>query len=119
MAKTIRCIVCRELFSEKELKDNEGCPTCGYSGYTMMVKGDERININWLELRVLCTWAEQFAIQGADQDSINAFYSTVKEIEKQIPDCVPLTMYKTLKVQNEEDSDILTNELPPEGTTFN
>ena len=85
MDKNIRCIVCRTLFSLDELKEKDSCPICGYVGLTMTTFGDVNININVLELKILCSWAEQLALEGADQHSLNAFYSIVNAIKEQLP----------------------------------
>ena len=93
--KEIRCIVCRTEFTEDEVKETakNGCPVCGYQGMTMFTNGDLNIDINWFELRLICMWAEALALQMGDDHSLNAFYSTINEIVKQLPECGRITMF--------------------------
>jgi len=114
MKKNIRCIVCRTLFTMDELKDSKGCPICGYEGITMLTKTDLTVDVNWLELKIICMWAEQFGLQGADQHSINAFYGIVKSLQDQIPKFDNLTLYTKANVVEGLD------ESPaPQGTKLN
>jgi DNA-directed RNA polymerase subunit RPC12/RpoP len=117
MKKEVRCIVCRTEFDKDELKKTAkgGCPTCGYKGLTMLTNGDVNIDINWFELRLICMWAESLALQVGDRHSLNAFYSVINEINKQIPMSGKITMLD----KPPSDKIILDNKLPPKGTRIN
>jgi len=108
--KEIRCIVCRTLFDHKELKNNNGCPICGYQGPTMLTKGDINININWFELRLICAWSESMVLNIGDEHSKNAFYGVIKAIKDQLPNSEPITIF---------DQTPMINDTIPDGTLFN
>jgi len=117
--KEIRCIVCRTEFDNDELIENKGCPICGYQGLTMLTNGDINIDINWFELRLICMWAESLALQVGDTHTLNAFYSVVKELKKQIPDAGKITMFDDApEVANVSEFE-LDDSTAPDGTLFN
>jgi hypothetical protein len=115
--KTIRCIVCRTEFSDDEIGKlgKDGCPVCGYQGLTMFINGDLNIDINWFELRLICMWAESLALQVGDTHGLNAFYSMVNEIKKQLPECGKITMFDAPPDIMESTDSIK----PPDGTLLN
>jgi len=115
--KPIRCIACRTEFDNKELVDNQGCPVCGYQGLTMLTNGDINIDINWFELRLICMWAESLALEVGDTHSINAFYSVVKTIKEQLPECGKITMFD--KSPSADNKFELDDKPAPNGTLFN
>ncbi len=41
----------------------EKCPFCGTKGVPCVFQDDVNIVINWHELRILCVWAENWALQ--------------------------------------------------------
>jgi predicted nucleic acid-binding Zn-ribbon protein len=117
--KPIRCVVCRTEFDHAELDGARGCPVCGYQGLTMLTNGDVAVNINWFELRLICMWAESLALQVGDSHSLNAFYSVVNELKKQIPDSGKITMFdKAPDLTCDSDYNI-DDLVVPDGTIFN
>lgn len=112
MKKPIRCIVCRTEFTEKELENTTGCPVCGFEGLTMLTDGDVNIDINWFEIRLICMWAEALVVKLGDEHSLNAFYSTIYEIQKQLPSSGKITMFDKPPIMKDDS-------LPPEGTLLN
>jgi len=118
MIKPIRCIVCRTEYEHEELDGSVGCPICGYQGLTMLTNGDVTIDINWFELRLICMWAESLALQVGDTHSLNAFYSVVNELKKQLPESGKITMFsKPPDIEGVEN--MLDNSNAPDGTLFN
>lgn len=119
MKKPIRCVVCRTEYTYSEIKENEGCPECGYQGLTMLTDGDLNIDINWFELRLICMWAESLALEVGDVHSINAFYGVVKAIKEQLPECGQITMFdESPNIESGEEFKL--DESPaPKGTLFN
>lgn len=119
MKKPIRCIVCRSEFNHDELTKEglNGCPNCGYQGLTMLTNGDVNIDINWFEIRLICMWAESLVLEVGDEHSINAFYSTINEIKKQLPESGNITMFD--KPPSINDETMLNDNLPSKGTLLN
>ena len=117
--KEIRCIVCRTEFEHDEITGNDGCPVCGYQGLTMLTDGDINIDINWFELRLICMWDEALALQVGETHSINAFYSVVNEIKKQLPECGKITMFDEAPEAGNGSVFNLDDSTPPDGVLLN
>jgi len=84
--KTIRCTKCYEEFSEEETKNVSCCSKCGCKGLPMSISQDVEIKINWHELRLLCNWAENWAVEKCDDDARSTFEAIADRLEKYRPE---------------------------------
>ena len=67
----------------------EACPQCGSDGIPSSYENQVTVSVNVQELRVLCHWAENYAIKIGAADVI---YSIALRLRKQLPKDTPLTM---------------------------
>ena len=71
--------------------DLNGCPNCETKGIPCSYENQRNIDINWHELAVLATWAENWAHKT--MDGAGVVYSIVDRIKAQYPDIkIPLTL---------------------------
>ena len=85
--KTIRCIVCRDEFSDEELEGKDyGCPSCGTESLPMHIKKDVSLQINWHELRILTIWATNYAEGQEDSMMMKTLSSIIEGLERQRKD---------------------------------
>jgi len=94
--KTIRCTICQAEFTEAEIKGASCCPSCGDKGVPCAISDDVTIKINWHELRILCIWAERWAMQADASDPTSDGVVTIdcitQRLLKQHPSKAPLTI---------------------------
>lgn len=64
--KIARCIQRSAEFSQAELQVATACPKCGTTSRPCPISQDVAITVNWLELRVLGIWAENYARSISD-----------------------------------------------------
>jgi len=58
----VRCIICSESYTNKQIDNLRACLKCSTRAMPMPVNGDlENVKVNWLELMILVEWAEQWA----------------------------------------------------------
>lgn len=84
--KTIRCTKCYGEFSKEETKNVSCCPKCGSKGVPMLISQDVEIKINWHELRILCSWAENLAEVKCDEDSRSMLEAMMNRLDKYRPE---------------------------------
>lgn len=62
--KVYRCVLCSfEISKRKAEKDKiKECPNCNTRNPPLDSELDIRLKINWHELRLLCMWAERYAV---------------------------------------------------------
>lgn len=104
--KTIRCVVCRNEFSDAEAAEALQCPSCGDTGIPMKISEDLDIKINWHELRILCIWARNYAesISKELSGGMEVIESIEKHISKHRPPGAPPI---TLKEETDEQKTII------------
>lgn len=107
--KDIRCTKCREEFVSAELGELACCPNCHSKSVPMTIRDDVQIKINAHELRIICIWAENYAVscdlQHQDDPAYESMKLTVNQIagllEKQIQEklghYIPLTLTHELQ----------------------
>lgn len=126
-----RCVLCRSVFTKKQIENSNCCPKCGATGFPMSIKEDVEIHINWHELRILSLWAENWArlcdkdkIEKAEKEKyrydpmINTIYAIIKPLQEQCPSFAPLTLSGEIRQIEEEFGDVQSNvpldaSLPP------
>ena len=95
----ILCLRCRGTFTDEQVKDKPGCPTCGNKG----VPGDTRkkatLTLTHHEWRILFMWADNWAArcvkedeQRPGYDSPGAIHGIIREAHRQAPDLPGLTL---------------------------
>ena len=89
--KTMRCTTCRSEFSDVEVEGHSSCPNCKSVGVPMSIEQDVTIKINLHELRILTIWADNWARQECNEDSVAALNGIVNALREQHPG-VALTM---------------------------
>lgn len=99
MVKTYRCVLCDYQVTEETL--NRGLPYCSGCGTTCAPYSSEldvNVKINWFELQVLTTWAENWAQQQKrdDGDVLNAVHVIAHRVSAQHPTLPPLTLAKAV-----------------------
>lgn len=74
-----RCTRCYSEFTEAQIEGAAGCPKCGTLGIPMHPREDALVRVNVHELRVLCIWAENYAVHVDNQNLDNAKHESMKE----------------------------------------
>lgn len=100
----VRCIICgHEPESTEGLK---GCPKCGTTSVPLDSQHDREVKINQWELRLLCTWAERWAMKGGnekDQASMSKVLRAIGDrLYKQLPDNAILFLSDEIKELKKE-----------------
>jgi hypothetical protein len=108
-----RCIECRGEFTEKDIHSITQCPLCGNPNPPLSPTQDVSVDINWLELRILCTWAEQWAHhidtnypQNKSWPLLHTVHSIVKDLQIQYPTYPVLTLSAEVSELKEKYPDI-------------
>lgn len=61
-APVVRCIMCSELYTAKQIDSLRACLKCGTQALPLPITGDlKAVEVNWLELMILVEWAENYA----------------------------------------------------------
>jgi hypothetical protein len=109
--KQIRCVLCREEFSENDVTpETTCCPNCKTKSLPMAMEEDVTIKVNIHELSILCSWAEFYAqslVEEADSPHAREMVKLVdilaQQLESQLGDkWRPLTLSRELKDIKEE-----------------
>ena len=102
----VRCIICSETYSSKQIDNLKACLKCGTKAMPMPVDGDiENVKVNWLELMILVEWAENFANiisqqNRGDKSAINIIGAIAKRLSiHKKPNYVPLLMVERMMAQ--------------------
>ncbi len=104
MVKTYRCVLCDYQVTEETL--SRGLPYCSGCGTTCAPYSsdlDVNVKINWFELQVLVTWAENWAQQQKedDGDALKAVHAIAHRVSAQHPNLPPLTLAKAVSQMGE------------------
>ena len=92
--KSIRCVICYNEFSVDEIQGATCCPSCGSKGIPCNIEDDVSVKLNWHELRILCCWAERWAL-NIEKEATSATVTLdciVQRLQKQHPTKTPLTV---------------------------
>ena len=124
----MRCPVCLALFDWQAQQENhtEGCPVCKTTLHPMMLVHDGYVQINWQEMRMLCTfanrWMAGFQNTKENQDTLKAFVNLLNRITKNQPpgvqplvpniDPVIVEMQEKLKQQRQKEVVELPKDAP-------
>lgn len=93
------CCLCGARFTEAEVEGATCCPRCGDGGVPCDAAKDLTVRVNWLELRILGIWAENWA-QHCQRTAPNdpggarpaVIHAITRRIERQHPGNTPLTL---------------------------
>ena len=99
MAETYRCILCDHQVTEETLSRGlPYCPGCGTTCAPCRSNLDVNVKVNWFELQVLVTWAENWAQQqkGDDGEVLKAVHAIAHRVSAQYPSLPPLTLAKAV-----------------------
>lgn len=108
----VRCTVCRNEYTEDEIKGKTSCPGCNTRSIACDTANDVTIKINWHELRILCMWAENWARQTEKSGNPNGpvlVSSIAGAIKQQHPERTPLTLAGEIRNIQKEHPDLETN----------
>lgn len=80
------CLKCESEFTEEQIRGFNCCPNCKTRNLPADPKNDINIKINTQELRILCMWAENYAIQTDDKNLDNPLYESLRDSVQRIVD---------------------------------
>ena len=85
------------------------CPNCGTEGIPCNYESQVDVSINIHELRILCIWAENWALEKEDVDE-NIIYAIALRLRKQLGGKpITLTMADEFRTLKDADYDFETN----------
>jgi len=79
---------------EEFTDDMECCPNCKTTSVPCTYDNQVDITINWHELRILCMWAERYALEHTEGAGV--VYSIAERIRMQYPNKSALTLSEEL-----------------------
>lgn len=92
-----RCVRCRSEFTYSQLIGAKSCPVCGDTGQPLSLEDDVTVAVNWHELRILSSWAEQWIqhLENSEPESARnsrgMLRGILKSLQGQYPRFGPLT----------------------------
>lgn len=102
----------------KRLDGVKLCPQCGSTRAPCDDADQVVVSINWHELRVLCTWAESWAIRHIEKTPVaveqssgrGTVYAIADRIQRQCPEMkTPLTLSGEINGMRDVGMDVRTN----------
>ncbi len=77
MSKHIQCIKCDSLFTDEEIEGHNSCPNCKTKNIPLDLNNNVNIKINIQELRILCMWAENYAVTVDNKNLDDAYHESL------------------------------------------
>lgn len=120
--KTVRCTICGNEFTDKEIEFVGSCPSCSTKSLPCAISDDVNIKINWHELHILVVWAENWARKidndhsaNGIADLFNHLYTVMviaQRLQRQCPNKNALTLFGEIKdIRNYLEKNHPTSEL--------
>lgn len=101
------CTLCN--FQIESFENLSECPNCGTINTPCSYTDQRKISINLHELRLLCIWAENWALAHGDVDE-NMIYAIAMRIRKQLNDeNISLTMADEFRALKDAGYEYETN----------
>jgi len=96
-------------FKIETFKGLGACPRCGTKGIPCLSENQVNVSINVHELRVLCIWAENWALAHADVDE-DVVYAIALRLRRQLGEKdTSLTLADELRALRDAGYDVDTN----------
>lgn len=90
----------------------KACPQCGSKGLPCDDADQVTVSVNWHELRVLCVWAERWAIEKVEPSNSGGrgtVYAIADRIRAQHPSRGSLTLSGDINELRDAGFDVKTN----------